>query len=210
LSLAACDSDDSNTVKVERVVDGDTIVVSIDGVSEKVRLIGVDTPESVHPDKSKNVPYGKVATSFTKENLEEAMVTLEFDVQERDTYGRLLAYVYLDDVMFNKLLLDEGHAMVSTYPPNVKYVDVFTKAQETARNAGKGLWGYDDTAVESSNPQNSATKAEASYIGSTNSHKFHNLNSSSGKKILECNAEYFTVREDAIAAGYVPCKVCNP
>lgn len=132
-----------NTAFVKRVVDGDTLEIDYNGAVEKVRLIGVDTPESVHPNKEKNVPYGKVATQFTKDTLEGKTITLEFDVEERDRYGRLLVYVYIDDVMFNKLLLEEGHAMIATYPPNVKYVDDFTKLQEIARDEGKGLWGID-------------------------------------------------------------------
>ena len=132
--------DDLLTVKVVRVVDGDTIIVDMGGDNERVRFIGVDTPESVHPDKSKNVPYGQVASDYTKGMLDGKKVGLEFDVEERDRYGRILAYVYLDGVMFNKTLLDEGHAVVATYPPNVKYVDIFTEAQKQARAAGKGLW----------------------------------------------------------------------
>ncbi|MDR3305007.1 MAG: thermonuclease family protein [Clostridiales Family XIII bacterium] len=133
-------SGDTAAVRVLRVVDGDTIVVDLDGISEKVRLIGIDTPESVHPDASKNVPYGKVASDYTKSRLEGQSVTLEFDTTERDRYGRLLAYVYIGDEMFNKTLLEEGHASVSTYPPNVKYVEEFTAAQKAAREAGKGIW----------------------------------------------------------------------
>lgn len=129
-----------NEALVLRVVDGDTIKVDYNGGEETVRFIGIDTPESVHPDKEKNVPYGKIATAFTKDKLENKKVSLEFDVEERDRYGRLLAYVYLDDKMFNKTLLEEGHAMLATYPPNVKYVDDFTVLQEKAREEGKGLW----------------------------------------------------------------------
>lgn len=125
---------------VLRVVDGDTIVIRINDVDEKVRLIGIDTPESVHPNSEKNIPYGKTASDFTKKRLEGKIVGIEMDAQERDQYGRLLAYVYLDGVMFNKTLLEEGHAKVTTYPPNVKYVEDFTQLQEIARKEGKGLW----------------------------------------------------------------------
>lgn len=127
--------------QVVRTVDGDTIILDIDGTNERVRLIGIDTPESVHPDPDKNVPYGIAASAFTKSILENNQVFIELDVQERDQYGRLLAYVYFDDEMFNKVLLQEGHAVVATYPPNVKYVNEFTALQEKARKAGKGLWG---------------------------------------------------------------------
>ena len=129
--------------QVTRVVDGDTIEVNYNGTEEKVRLIGIDTPESVHPDKEKNSEYGKQASEYTKNLLEGKTVRLEFDVQERDSYGRLLAYVYIDDVMVNKKLLEEGLAQIATYPPNVKYVDEFTKIQETARENKKGFWAQD-------------------------------------------------------------------
>ena len=124
------DKVESDTVKVTRVVDGDTIIVDLNGVEERVRLIGIDTPESVHPDASRNLPEGKVASEFTKSRLEGKEVKLEFDVQERDQYGRLLAYVYIDGVMFNKTLLSEGYARIATYPPNVKYVEDFTAIQK--------------------------------------------------------------------------------
>lgn len=115
------------TCQVIRVIDGDTIVVDYDGVEETVRLIGVDAPESVHPDKTKNTAAGFAASEFTTVYLSEQQVELEFDVQQRDQYGRLLAYVYHDGEMFNKKLLMTGHAELATYPPNVKYVDEFTE-----------------------------------------------------------------------------------
>ncbi|XVG96293.1 thermonuclease family protein [Eubacteriales bacterium KG127] len=111
----------------ERVVDGDTIVVKVDGVKEKVRLIGVDTPESVHPNQSKNTKLGKEVSNFTKKKLEGKYVRLETDVQERDKYGRILAYVYIDNKMFNKTLLEKGYAKLMTVPPNVKHADEFEK-----------------------------------------------------------------------------------
>lgn len=133
----------SELYKVVRVVDGDTIIIDYNGTEERVRLIGVDTPESVHPDKEKNTEFGTTASNFSKELLTDKYVKIELDVQERDQYGRILAYVYLDDVMVNKILLQEGYAKVATYPPNVKYVDDFTSIQEEARNTKKGLWGLE-------------------------------------------------------------------
>jgi micrococcal nuclease len=128
---------------VDRVVDGDTIVVLMDGTEEKVRLIGVDTPESVHPDPDRNVPYGKVAAEFTRSRLLGQQVYLEYDVETRDKYGRILAYVWIGDEMFNRTLLSEGHAMLATFPPNVRYVDEFTVLQAEAREAGRGLWSVE-------------------------------------------------------------------
>lgn len=128
-------STQNGEVYCDRVVDGDTIVVLMDGKKEKVRMIGIDTPESVHPDKSKNTPMGKIASKYTKDHLEGQYVRLETDVQERDKYGRILAYVYLDDKMFNKTLLEEGLANLMTIPPNVKYVDEFKRIESERENS---------------------------------------------------------------------------
>lgn len=127
---------------VVRVVDGDTFILDMNGTEQRVRLIGIDTPESVHPDQEKNVEYGKIASAFSKSSLGGKKVEIELDVQEKDKYGRLLVYLYTDGKMFNKILLEEGHAKVSTYPPNVKYVDDFTALQQKAREGKKGIWAY--------------------------------------------------------------------
>lgn len=126
--------------KVTRVVDGDTIKIEYDDKQLSIRLIGVDTPESVHSDSNKNIPEGKIASEYTKSRLENKEVKLEFDVQPRDKYDRLLAYVYIDGEMFNKELLEKGYARVSTFPPNVKYVNDFTTIQKKAINNNKGFW----------------------------------------------------------------------
>ena len=126
---------------VVRVVDGDTLIVRLDGREETVRLIGVDTPETVHPTIGVE-PGGPEASAFTKRLLPPGTtVRLELDVQERDRYGRLLAYVYLPDGrMVNAELLRAGLAQLLTVPPNVRYVDLFTRLQREAREAGRGLW----------------------------------------------------------------------
>jgi len=132
--------DSTKEYNVIKVVDGDTIQVEIDDKIEKIRMIGIDTPESVHPDEEKNTENGKKASEYTKKLLTGKSVTLELDVQERDKYGRILAYVYLNGRMVNKKLLSDGYAKVATFPPNVKYVQEFTKLEEKAREAKKGLW----------------------------------------------------------------------
>ena len=126
--------------EVLKVVDGDTIQIEFNGKKERVRLIGIDTPESVHPDETKNTENGKKASEYTKLLLEGKSVSLEFDVEERDKYGRLLAYVYLDKEMINKKLLADGYAQLETVPPNVKYVDEFTTVLEEAKKEKRGLW----------------------------------------------------------------------
>lgn len=131
----------NGTYQVTEVVDGDTFKIVIDGKTQKVRLIGMDTPESVSPDQSKNSEYGVKAFNYTKGLIEGKMVTLEFDVEKTDKYNRLLAYVYLEDgTMLNKKLLEEGYAKLATYPPNVKYVDEFKAIQKEARKENRGFW----------------------------------------------------------------------
>lgn len=133
-----------NKYEVISVVDGDTFKINYNGVKTKVRLIGVDTPECVSPNKKKNNSYGKEASHYTKERLEGKTVYLEFDVQQTDKYGRLLAYVYLEDgTMYNKELLEKGYAQIATYPPNVKYVDEFTQIQKQAKENKVGFWAED-------------------------------------------------------------------
>ncbi len=121
-------------VTVTRVVDGDTIEVSLRG-----RTV-VDTPETVHPSEPVEC-FGPEASSFTSARLSGQRVRLEFDVERTDRYGRTLAYVWLDDKLFNRSLVRQGFAKVSTYPPNVKYVERFSAAQRAARYSDAGLWG---------------------------------------------------------------------
>jgi len=210
------DKVETNIAKVIRVVDGDTLEVEFNGKTEKVRLIGVDTPESVHPDVSKNVPEGKTASEFTKSKLEGKEIELEFDVQERDQYGRLLAYVWYNGEMFNKVLLQEGYARVATYPPNVKYVDEFTEIQKVARENNKGFWNnntFNGEVIEddtTSSIDNTSIKTEGKYVGSTESNKYHYPTCRYAEKIKEENQIWFDTIEEAEQQGYEPCGVCNP
>lgn len=125
-------------VTVERVVDGDTFQIA-EG-KEKVRMIGIDTPESVKPGEEPE-PFGKEAAEYTKKVLSGQKVRLVMDVQERDKYGRLLAYVYLKDGTFvNALLVKEGYAKTFTVPPNVAHAEEFVQLEREARSGKKGLW----------------------------------------------------------------------
>ncbi len=129
------------TVTVSRVVDGDTIEISpgINGI-EDIRLIGMDTPETVDPGEEVE-PLGPEASSFATEELTGRSVGLEFDAEREDQYGRLLAYVYLGGEMFNELLVEEGLAQAYPYDPNTRYEGRFAAAQEGARVAEIGIWG---------------------------------------------------------------------
>ena len=124
---------------VVRVVDGDTIHVKLWERVEKVRYIGVNTPEVHHPTKGEE-PGGREAAEVNRRLVEGQAVRLELDVQERDRYGRLLAYVWIGDLMINAELVRLGYAQVMTIPPNVRYQEVFLKLQREAREAGRGLW----------------------------------------------------------------------
>jgi len=124
---------------VVRVVDGDTIHVRIGARVEKVRYIGVNTPEVHHPTKGEE-PGGREAAQVNRRLVEGQAIRLELDVQERDRYGRLLAYVWVGDLMINAELVRLGYAQVMTIPPNVRYQEVFLKLQREAREAGRGLW----------------------------------------------------------------------
>jgi endonuclease YncB( thermonuclease family) len=128
------------TVIVTRVIDGDTIEVNIQGSTHKVRYIGIDTPETVHPQEPVEC-LGKEASDKNRSLVEGQFVRLEKDVSETDQYGRLLRYVWIGDTMVNAELVRLGYAQVSTYPPDVKYQELFLRFQTEAREAERGLWG---------------------------------------------------------------------
>ncbi len=132
---------DGTNATVVRVVDGDTLVADVGGNEERVRFIGIDTPESVKPNSPVEC-FGEEASAHTKELLPVGTrVRLVLDVEERDRYGRLLAYVYGADGSFvNLALARDGYAGLLTYPPNVAHVDDFRSAVAEARAAGRGLW----------------------------------------------------------------------
>jgi micrococcal nuclease len=124
---------------VVRVVDGDTIHVRIGARVESVRYIGVNTPEVHHPQRGEEAG-GREATAVNRELVAGKHVRLELDVQARDRYGRVLAYVWIGDVMVNAELVRLGYAQVMTVPPNVRHQSLFVKLQRDARDARRGLW----------------------------------------------------------------------
>lgn len=148
LPLAGCDgvaveqpSGSVQAAMVTRVVDGDTIKVQVGGATERVRYIGIDTPETVKPNSPVEC-YGRAASDFNKRLVDGEAVTLTFDVEQRDRYGRLLAYVRRarDGLLVNDELVRRGYATTLTIPPNVRYAELFRAAQRSAREAGRGLW----------------------------------------------------------------------
>ena len=127
-----------------RIVDGDTIRVMVGGIEERVRYIGIDTPELNASSPATPDPYAEAATEANTRLLAGGRLVLETDVSERDRYGRLLRNVWLERdgtwTFVNLALVAEGYAQVSTYPPDVKYVDALLAAQRAAREDGRGLW----------------------------------------------------------------------
>lgn len=129
--------------RVERVVDGDTILVMIGDREERVRLLNVDTPESVHPDKTKNSPIGKLAAEYTRVALEGRQVRLEGDseIETRDRYGRLLSYVLVDGTNFNVALVREGFSEYQVeFGASRRYDRDFKNAEMAARESSRGIW----------------------------------------------------------------------
>ncbi|MDF2681854.1 MAG: nuclease [Brevibacillus sp.] len=191
---------------VQRVVDGDTVELS---TGEKVRLIGVDTPETVKPNHPVE-PYGKQASDFSKQLLTGQKVTLKFDVEPYDKYKRLLAYMYLQDGTFvNEKLVRDGYARIMTIPPNVAYSDLFLEAEREARENNRGLWGKSTQNPSASFP--SAEKPKQKAPGSEQKLIKGNINAK-GDKIYhvpgsasyeQTNAEmWFATEEEAKAAGF--------
>jgi micrococcal nuclease len=143
-------SQNYSDILVTRAVDGDTLVLEN---GERVRLIGIDTPEMHESskldrdsnrsktDKSAIQQMGKRSYEFTRQLVEGKRVSLEFDVERRDRYDRLLAYAYLKDGTFvNAEIVKQGYASLMTYPPNVKYVEIFQKLYQQALENRRGLW----------------------------------------------------------------------
>lgn len=221
---------------VTKVVDGDTIHATINGKEETVRLIGIDTPETHHPSKPVQ-PYGPEAENFTRSQLDGKQVWLEKDVQERDKYGRLLAYVWtsqpteindkeIREKMFNAKLALEGYAQQLTIPPDVKYSDYFTTYVREAREANKGLWGLAGTSsgqptsnappsqeVTQSAPASAVNAAPAPVV---NKQEVTVYVTKTGSKYHSAGCQYLRKSQipmslsDAKAAGYTPCSKCGP
>ncbi|MEJ2481772.1 MAG: thermonuclease family protein [Gemmatimonadota bacterium] len=125
--------------QVTRVYDGDTIEALVSGRREKIRYIGIDTPEMTDT-REPVLELAREARVANRRLVQGRVVRLERDVQTRDTYGRLLAYVWLGDTLVNELLVREGFAVARSFPPNVRHQDRLRAAQEEARSAARGVW----------------------------------------------------------------------
>lgn len=184
------------TARVVRVIDGDTIVVELNGQTYRLRYIGIDTPE---PDQ----PFGREALEKNAELVSGQIVELEKDVSEVDRYGRLLRYVWIGEMMVNRELVCQGYATVATYPPDVKYQDIFLQCEREAREARRGFWGAEPTSA----PQQAGA---CPYIGNRNTKVLHYAWCSSVAQMKPSNRVCFATKEEALAQGYRPCKNCRP
>lgn len=126
-----------------RVTDGDTIVVDVDGKRERIRLIGIDTPETKHSRRGAE-PLADEATDALRTHLGRHPLQLRLDAEERDHYGRLLAYVYANDVFVNEAMVRDGWARALRVPPNVRHAKRFDRLAREARRRRLGIWSLSD------------------------------------------------------------------
>jgi len=148
------------SAEVVRIIDGDTLEVAVGARLERVRLIGIDTPET----KGATAALGALATEATRVLLEGRSVVLEKDVSEMDRYGRLLRYVWLDDagwMLVNEEIARLGFARAATFPPDVRHVGRFVAAERDARAAERGLWANDSP--QPATARTDAAGCDASY-----------------------------------------------
>ncbi|MFE1244879.1 thermonuclease family protein [Fictibacillus sp. NPDC058756] len=215
LILAGCSQlqlseKDRIQVQVLDVVDGDTIKVKVDGKSETVRFLLVDTPESVHPNKPVQ-PFSKEASKHTEGMLSGSDVELELGIGERDKYGRLLAYVYADGKSVQKSLLEKGLARVAyVFEPNTKYVDDYEKIQKQAQKEGIGIWSLENYSQEdryipeeAEDSVEETADSKCTIKGNINSsgEKIYHVESGRYYKITKPE-EWFCSEQEAIDAGF--------
>ncbi|HEY4694352.1 MAG TPA: thermonuclease family protein [Candidatus Nanoarchaeia archaeon] len=200
---------------VTKVVDGDTI--EIEG-GKRVRYIGIDTPETVDPREEVQC-FGKEASEKNKQLVENKKVKLEKDVSEFDQYSRLLRYIYVGNTFVNELLVKEGFARASSYPPDVKYQDKLSAAEQFARENNKGLWSACGSSL---GVQSSESYRLSPLSGSSGCNIKGNISVSTGEKIYhmpgqrkyndtvvneEKGERWFCSEEEAKAAGWRKSKV---
>ena len=210
---------------VIKIVDGDTIVVKYKSKYEKVRLLCVNTPESVHPDKKQNIPIGKVASEYTKNRLKGKYVDLEFERPLRGRYGRVLAYVFVDGVNFNLELVRQGLSpYYAKYGLSEKYDKEFREAERYARKHKLNIWGdpkltqkylrlkskWGQYRSKVSSPPAIVQTKEWKYVASRKSKVFHRPACKWTERISPNNLIGFNSRDEVVRSGRRPCKVCNP
>jgi micrococcal nuclease len=187
----------AQTYQASKVIDGDTIELSNE---EWIRYIGINAPELRNgiPD-----PYSQEAFEANRNLVIGKEAYLEFDVQERERYDRMLTYTYFDDLFIYTWLVENGYAQIMTIPPNVAYQDLLLELETKTREENRGLRALNEAKANQEKPQ-------FPYIGNKNSKKFHHYFCGSVGNMKEKNKVFFLSREDAIEAGYIPCKRCKP
>ncbi len=176
-------------IRVEEVTDGDSIILNN---GEAVRYIGIDTPEE-------GEAFFVEAKEANREMLRGKKITLEYDIEKRDRYRRILAYVWLDSVLVNAELIKEGLATVYLFSPNLKYRDLFIRFQKEARANRLGLWSIE-------------VSPEEYYVASKRSKRFvfHRPGCEWARRIKQQNLLRFETRAEALDLGYSPCRTCKP
>ncbi len=204
-AITAAGASVSNRIEavVTKVIDGDTIEVSIKGVKYKLRYIGVDAPEPDSIDtNTRNIAMK--ATDKNSEMVKNKVVEIEKDISETDRYGRLLRYVYAGGLMVNAKMVECGYAQAVSYHPDVRYQSLFSSLQAEAKASKMGMWG--------SSGYYSAPKPteKGIYVGSKKSNKYHFPSCVWAQQIAADNEIWFSSVEEAKSGGYIPCKVCRP
>ena len=194
---------------VQRVIDGDTVVILYEGKPTTVRLIGVDTPETKHPTKPIEA-FGKEASAFTRNLLLGESVYLRFDDQRTDKYERLLAYFYRapDGLFVNLEIVRQGYGHAYTRFP-FKYMQLFQHYERQARDAGKGLWdgttASRPTLVSKQQPARKATVDDEMEVYTTISGTKYHLKSC---RHLRRSQKAISLKD--ARKRYTPCSVCKP
>lgn len=189
--------EDAREALVERVVDGDTFVIEN---GQKVRMIGINAPESVDPRRPVEF-YGKEASRYTKELLEGKEVYLQWGETPKDRYGRWLAWVWLPDGTFvNGALVAHGYAQVYTFKDNPEHAEYLLKLQKQAREKRLGLWGK-------SLAEPREKSAPGGFVASKNSKVYHEKGCPGAEGIEEHNLIEFSTEKEAIESGRRMCRV---
>ena len=190
--------------KVMRVIDGDMVKINYNGKATNVRLIGVDTPETVHPSKPVEA-YGKEASNFTKNLLQGESVYLRFDIDKTDKYGRLLAYLYRapDGLFVNLEIVRQGYGHAYTQFP-FKHIESFRYYGNRARTAGKGLYGVPQARVTSLSAESSAVESEGEVYVTRTGKKYHR------EGCISLRRSKIPISLSEAKQRYGPCGRCNP
>jgi micrococcal nuclease len=202
--------------KVSKVIDGDTVKLIIDGKLTTVRLIGIDTPETVHPTKPIQ-PYGKRASEFLHNMLAGGSVYLEYGAERTDKYGRVLAYLYRapDGLFVNLEIVRQGYGKAYTRYP-FKYQALFVRWDSLAENRSRGLWkrveSHEEVGEAGTAPFSGASKT---VVAPKSTKGITVYVTKSGSKYHRDNCRYLSKSKRAVGlkearVRYSPCKVCKP